>query len=704
MTAWTMLCAQETKQRKSMMKDSVMLQTVEVTGKSKTQRLREGALSVNAIDVSSIISSINSINGLVDRTAGVKIREEGGVGSDFDLSINGMSGNSVRYFLDGVPLDTKGTGVTLANLPVSMIDHIEIYKGVVPTWLNSDVLGGAVNIVTNRKQTNYLDVSYGLGSFHTHKADVNAQYVFKNGLTLRPMFGVNYSKNDYMMKGVEVWDESVRKYLPKDRRRFHDDYLSLFGQLEVGVTDKWWADEFFVYLSYSQVQKELQTGQVQTRVIGQAERESKAWSVGMRYQKRRFLLDKLSANFSLSHTWDHSITTDTAHRKYDWNGDYINSARNEINGRAFSRRHFKRPMTLLKTDFKYAFNEHHLLNLSYALNRTGNKRWDDVEADFQPANDVLAKHIIGLSYNQLFLDGRMSNTFFVKDYINYLSVEQTDIPTVTGSRETQGSNTKNSWGGGVGLKYEVFPQLSVKASYEHSVRLPLARELLGNGTTIYANLALKPESSDNLNLGLFGTMTFGDHTLYYEANGFLRFVDNYIQPQVSEKEGTLQYVNEPAVHIKGIEGELRYSWRQRLQFSGNISWQDARDRQRYKSDGKPSVTYNNHVPNRPWLFASAEAHYTFRNLLQKTDRLVLGADYQWVHWFFLSWEGYGLLSTKARIPEKHVVGANVTYSWKNDRYNVSLDCQNLFDKTIYDNYMLQKPGRSLFLKFRLLLR
>ena len=53
----------------------------------------------------------------------VEVREEGGVGSDFDLSINGLSGNSIRYFLDGMPLDTKGSGVSLANLPLSLI-HI----------------------------------------------------------------------------------------------------------------------------------------------------------------------------------------------------------------------------------------------------------------------------------------------------------------------------------------------------------------------------------------------------------------------------------------------------------------------------------------------------------------------------------------------------------------------------------------------------
>ena len=708
---WLSLClwafgafAQDNAKLHRQMKDSVTLDNVTVTGKSKTQRLREGALSVNAIDVNSIISSINSINGLVDRTAGVKIREEGGLGSDFDLSISGMSGNSVRYFIDGVPLDTKGTGMTLSNLPVSMIDHVEIYKGVVPTWLNSDVLGGAVNIVTNRKQKNYLDVSYGLGSYHTHKGDLNGQYILKNGLTLRPTLGISYSKNDYMMKDVEVWDEASRKYIETDRRRFHDDYFSLFGQLEVGVTDRSWADEFFVYLSYHKMNKDLQTGQVQTRVIGMAERESDAWSIGARYQKREFLLKKLSANLSFSHTWDHSITTDTARRQYDWNGDYIVSARNEINGRAFSKRHFKRPLTIAKADFKYTFNEHHLLNLSYALNRTGNNRWDDVEADFIPANDVLAKHIIGLSYNQVFWDGRMSNTFFLKDYINYLSVEQTDLSFITLSDEVAEKNTQNSMGGGVGTKLEIMPELAVKASYEHTVRLPLARELLGNGSTVYANLALKPEVSDNLNLGVFGTFRSGLHTWYYEAGGFLRFVDNYIQAQITEKEGTMQYTNEPAVHIKGLEAEVRYDWNKRLQVAGTFSWQDARNRQRYKTDGKPSAIFNNRVPNRPWLFASAEAHYTFQNMLQKTDRLMLGADYQWVHWFFLSWEGYGAADTKARIPEKHIVGANITYSWHHDRYSVSLDCQNLFDETVYDNYKLQKPGRMIFAKFRLLLQ
>ena len=136
--------------------------------------------------------------------------------------------------------------------------------------------------------------------------------------------------------------------------------------------------------------------------------------------------------------------------------------------------------------------------------------------------------------------------------------------------------------------------LSIKVSYEHSVRLPIARELLGNGTTIYANVALKPENSNNFNASLFGTWHPGNgHTFYYEMSGFFRKVDNYIQTSIAEKEGTMQYTNVPAVHVKGAEGEMRYDWQGRLQLATNVSYQDTRDQQKYKGDGKPSATYNN---------------------------------------------------------------------------------------------------------------
>jgi len=695
---------QDKKQNFTLQESAVTLSSVEVYGKTQTQKVKEGAFAVNALDIKPIVNSLNNLNDLVNRTTGIKVREEGGVGSDFDLSINGMSGNSIRYFLDGIPLDTKGSGVSLANLPVNIIDRIEIYKGVVPASLGTDALGGAINIITKQEKKNYLDVSYGIGSFHTHKADLNAQFVEpRTGLIIKPTFGVNYSKNDYMMRDVEVWDEDSRKYILTDRRRFHDDYFSLFGQMEIGFSNKSWADAFFVSASYSKVDKELQTGSVQSKVYGMAERNTDAWNVSARYKKDDFIIKSLQLNALISHTRDHSLTVDTAYRQYDWNGDYINSSRSEIMGRERLMRHYKRPLTIVRTNLGYRLNSHHSLNLNYLLNRMGNNRYDEADTDFEPTNDIVSKHVLGLSYNQSFFAERMENVFFIKNYINHLNIRQHDLPSITGSDAVKGSQTKNYWGYGIGSRFSIQSPFSIKFSYEHSVRLPFARELLGNGTTIYANVALKPESSDNINLGVFGTWHPADeHTIYYEANGFIRNVDDYIQAVVSPKEdGTMQYDNVPAVHIKGVEGEIQYNWRNRLQLSGNISYQDARDQKKYKTDGKPSATYNNRLPNRPWFFGSAEVNYTFHNLVVPQSKFRMGCSYQWVHWFYLSWEAYGAIESKARIPAQHICNATLTYSWRQDKYNVSVECINFLDKTVYDNYKLQKPGRALFAKFRL---
>lgn len=685
--------------------ETVALKDVEVYAKSKSQKLREGAFAVNALDVKPVVNSLSNLNELVNRTSGIKVRQEGGVGSDYDLSINGMSGNSVRYFIDGAPLETKGSEVSLANLPVNIIDHIEMYKGVVPAYLGSDALGGAINIVTKKEKKNYLDMSYGIGSFHTHKADLNAQIVFpKSGVIVRPTVGVNYSKNDYTMKGVEVWDESVRKYVPSNRKRFHDDYFSLLAQVEVGVTGKPWADDFFVTASYSKVDKELQTGSIQTKVYGMAERNGSAYNVSAQYRKKDFLLKGLQMHSMLSHTWDYSLTVDTAYRVYDWNGDYIESSRNEITGRERSLRHYKRPTTMFRSNWDYRFNPKHAVNLNYLVNRTGNDRYDEVDSSFEPSNDVVCKHILGLSYHQQLWQDKMENTFFVKDYVNHLNIRQTDLYWQTGSDKVKGESTGNYWGYGVGTRVSFWEPLALKASFEHSVRLPLARELLGNGSTIYANTALNPEKSDNVNLGVFGTWHPGaGHVLYYEVNGFMRFVDDYIQAVVAEKEGMMQYENVPAVHIKGLEGEVRYSWKQNLQCMANVSWQDARDQRKYKEDGKLSATYLNRVPNRPWLFGAAEVNYTFHDVCRKNSSLRLETSYQWVHWYYLTWEAYGAKESKAQIPAQHVVNAGVTYSLENGRYNLSVSCDNIFDRLVYDHYKLQKPGRSFFLKFRVFL-
>ena len=685
--------------------DTLQLSNATVTAKSREQRLREGAFAVGALNIRLQASTLQSLTQAIDRTAGIRIREEGGVGSEFDLSINGMSGNSIRYFLDGMPLDAKGTGMTLANLPVNIIDRVEIYKGVIPASFGSDALGGAVNIITSSRARNYLDFSYGIGSFHTHKADFNAQYTGKKtGLVFKPVLSANYSKNDYLMRDVKVRNKDRTAFVIKDLPRFHDDYLSLFGQLEAGVQDRSWTDAFFVSASVSKIDKDVQTGATQDHVIGMAERHTLSYNVAARYEKADFLTEGMRLHASVSQTWDHSQTVDTTYRRYYWDGSYIDGGYSEIRRRGKTLRHYQRPMTVARTNLSYRIADGHDLALNYLLTRAGNKQTDTWDKDFEPTDDVLAKHIISLSYDQSLLSGRLNNAFFVKDFVNHLKIGQNEMPSTTGADKVKGSDTQNYVGYGAGSRYLLFEELAVKGSYEHSIRLPISRELLGNGSTIYANVALKPEISENFNLGLFGTFDLGGgHTISYETNGFVRLVDNYIRATVMETESMMQYVNVDAVHIKGVDGEIRYDWAGKLHIAANASYDDSRDMRKYTQSGDLSVTYRNRTPNRPWAYANTEVSYTFSNVVLTGSRLRLTADYQWVHWFYLTWEAFGSASTKSKVPTQHLTKASLLYSWHEGRYNVSLECTNLLNALAFDNYRLQKPGRAFFLKFRLFL-
>ena len=329
----------------------------------------------------------------------------------------------------------------------------------------------------------------------------------------------------------------------------------------------------------------------------------------------------------------------------------------------------------------------------------------DVPFSFEPTNDRLTKHIIGLSYNQLLFQERMQNVFFLKEYINHTNIEQEDHAWITNADDVPKISTKTYTGYGLGTRYRFLEELSLKASFEHTARLPLSREMLGNGTTVYANLALKPENSDNYNIGFFGNIRFGKyHLLNYEIGGFYRHIKDYIHAVLSESEGMIQYDNVAGVNMKGFETELRYSYSDWLQLTTNISYQDARDQNKFKKDGKPSITYNNKVPNRPWLFSNSELTLTKHNITGDGTRLRFSYLYQYVHWFFLTWEGYGSLSTKSRIPTQNLHSATLTYSWQHQRYNLSLECNNIFDTMAFDNFKLQKPGRNILCKFRLFIQ
>ncbi len=683
--------------------ENIKLESIEIQAKSKSQQMRETVFAINALDVKSLSAAQTNLAEIVGRSTGINMRREGGMGSNFDLSINGLSGNAIRYFVDGLPMESMGSATNLSNIPLNLIDRVEIYKGVVPIHLGTDALGGAINIITKKQMSNYLDLSYGYGSYNTHQCDVNAQYQLgRHAIVIRPSIAINHSDNDYTMHNIEVWNQQSQEYQRHSVRRFHDAYDSGMARLEVGVTERWWTDDFFVSGIVMHADKELQTGSTQSVVYGQATRENESEGLSITYRKKNFIFNNLSTDLAISHTWDHKTVVDTFYRQYRWDGSYINSSRNEINGRGKSIRHTRRPLTMVNSTIGYRLVENSTITLNYSLNSMHNKLADDIDAEFVPSDDRFDKQIVGVSLSGELVNNRLNYLLFAKNYTSYLNVKQQEMYWITGSDKLSARTTTN-WGGGSGLRYKFSNGLAIKASFEKSVRLPLPNEVLGNSTTIYPNYQIKPESSRNINIGLTGNLKWpAKHRLSYEANGFFRRVEDYIRLQISESEGMSQYQNVNSVFIRGVESEIHFHAGNSLEIMANMSYLYEVNKTRFQNNGKPEITYNNKMPNRPWLYANGGVSYRLYNIFGIPDsRLSLGYDMRYVHWFYLTWEGYGALNAKSTIPTQWISNARISYSWCTDRYTLSVSCDNLFDQIAYDKYKLQKPGREFGVKFRM---
>jgi len=690
-------------------KDLQQLHDVAINGKSKVQAIKESEFAVNSIDTKKFANTTADLNQILNRSTGIRIREQGGLGSDFKFSINGLSGKQVKFFIDGIPMEVMGSAMTLNNVPVNLAERLEVYKGVVPVQLGADAMGGAVNVVTNQKVNNYLDVSHSYGSFNTNRSALTGQFTDKKtGFIVKASGFLNSSDNNYKMKGVEILEGGTREgdqitdlnganFVMTDVNRFHDHYRSAMGQVEAGVVNKKWADVLFAGFGYNEGNQDLQTGFDQNIVYGQVNRRSKAVNGSLRYKKNNLFTDGLNLSVFAARSKDTYTTTDTLFRQYYWDGSWTTKGYTEMGNTIPVVSKIIRPRTYAMANLSYVINEQHSLNLNYTRDHLKNENYNQLLTDHDDMPGLMNKQIVGLAYQQDLLDKKLVNTFFGKYYS--LDLERTKYINNT---NTLVDTTFSNYGYGMASRYKILPDLGIKASYEHAYRLQEAEEMFGDGLNLQANPDLKPERSNNINLGAYYSLTLGKHNFFIEASGFYRNAYDFIFPVPDQRSKLLKNENKSNVRITGVESELRYGYNNLLAVNVNVTYQNAVNTTKFVQEGSVNyeATYLNKIPNQPWLFGNADFSIGKSNILGKDTRLQFNWFTQYVNWFYLTWEAYGNASGKSEIPTQFVHNAALSYSLKNGRYNIAAECRNLTDNLAYDNFRLQKPGRSFSIKLR----
>ncbi|TKC06012.1 TonB-dependent receptor [Pedobacter frigoris] len=679
------------------------METVTVLGRTKAQEVNRQAFNVTAIDATKLYNTTLDISSALDRVAGVRVRESGGVGSNFNLSLNGFSGRHVRFFIDGIPMDNMGSSFQINNIPINVAERVEVYKGVVPMWLGSDALGGAVNIVTGDKHRNYLDASYSYGSFNTHRSVINTAVTSKSGLTLQLSAFQNYSDNNYKIQIEQLLQNNMAADKKSATvRRFHDVYHNETLIANVGIVGKSWADNLLLGVTLGQNYKEMQNAATPIAVYGQLHRRGNIVMPSLKYKKVDLIpgLDvTLNANYNLGY----ETTIDTAKADYDWDGirDGKPSMGENENGQ---HRNYWNNNGLATAMVSYKLGKNHGLAINNVFSTFDRKQKDLLFPDLDAKNTPkkMDKNVLGLGYSYN-VDNKWSLNIFGKHIL---------LRSVVNGENNKESNYKIGYG--TALAYYVKPDLQIRGSYELANRIPEANEVFGNLENFQGNPSLKPEKSNNLNLGIiYGFKINEINRFSITANAIYRNASDYIYTHIVGGTGPRREwstsSNRQGVRTTGFDGEIRYSYKNWLSAGGTITYQKTKNLQKHDWDpntGKYSEAiswaYLDQMPNIPYFFGNADVSASFKNAFGKGNNLTVGYNMLFVDRFWLDWPSFGNPTEEDKystaVQLTHDV--NFVYSMKNGKYNISLEARNIADKPVFDNFALQKPGRGFYLNFR----
>ncbi|WP_321290612.1 carboxypeptidase-like regulatory domain-containing protein [uncultured Sunxiuqinia sp.] len=668
---------------------------VKVTGKTKAREIREKAMPVSVISVQQLQGTVNSIQDVLTKTVGVTIRSSGGVGSASRLSVRGLEGKRIGFFIEETPLNDQSDFIDLNDIPIDMIERIEIYKGVVPAKFGGSSMGGAVNIVLKEYPDRYGDFSYTLESFNTHKIQTILKRNHKEkGIVFGVGGGYTYADNDYTMESPHIKGLKIK--------RNHDKFKKILigGAFEA---TKWWFDEVEFEPVFLDTYREIQGIETDIR---EALIKSRAYILANSLQKTDFFAAGLDLDMSTAIAYTQYGLTDTAKVWYDWYGNSYPTTSpygGELGTRYASDSDNKKFTLMNKLNLEYLINEQHSINFNSFFNLANGNPENELRELSLGRKTVfdskMRSWVGGVTYDFRTRDDKFLNSFTTRYYLYTMYTKNSNIYGIGEIEDI--SLSQSDIGISNALRYRFRSDLLGKFSAGYDVRIPSETELLGDGYSITAAEDLLPERNTNINLGLlYDRMGKGTNNLQLEIGMYYMYLENMIR----FTKGFLgaQYQNFGEMRTLGIEAEAKADIVPWLYGYANVTFQDLRDARKYKENSTVvNPTKDKRMPNIPYFLANAGLEFHKANLFGGNGQNTrIFSDVSFIEEYYYDFEV--TTNAKRRIPRSLSVDVGFEHSFLFQRLFVSGKVKNLTDERVLSEFNRPLPGRSFGIKLRYL--
>ena len=672
-----------------------ILSDVIVLGKSKAQRHREVPSAITIIDSQELKYKTATLNEILDNAAGIKVAQQGGLGNASRIIIQGLDGKRIGIFINGMPMGNSDE-FQLSSIPIDMVDEVEIYKGIIPAWLGGDGLGGAVNIRLKDFKKNHLEMAFEAASYNTYIGSLQLKhYLGKTSTALHAGATMNYAKNNYSFSSPFELGRIIH--------RDHDAYTH--GGFNVGISSQqWWFDQFDLTLSADYYRKEIQGGLMNVQNnIQHAFTRTRSASTSLSLEKS-FLKGKLTAQFHSIVGFSLVNQVDTSHYCYDFIGNRFpsGSGRGEI-GAVPNDSHDRHTTVreLLNLTYKIGNNQLVTWTTNY---RYGCKMPKDELADSYsrlPTSGYpsrLHSIVSGLTHELKLYGGKFTNELGIKLFNHHSEVLPFAEAIMLQDKLKASTNHSTMAGWSEAMALHLLPNnaLTLKASVQSTVRMPIAEELFGDGVLLLPSEKLRPERSFNINAGaiwLINAMRYpqvriGINTFYMSAKDMIKLMYSSMN---------MAYDNIGKVRVMGIDMEMESKLNRWLDLQGNITWQDARDMRKEAVGGGENFHYRYRIPNMPYLFGSVGVRLHKDGLLSKSSSSAFASTFGFTKAFSYNWEASK--HNTMLIPARYCWDVAVHHSF-NKRCQLSFEIRNILNRENWAEFRYPMERRTFHLKMK----
>ena len=672
-----------------------ILSDVIVLGKSKAQRHREVPSAITIIDSQELKYKTATLNEILDNAAGIKVAQQGGLGNASRIIIQGMDGKRICIFINGMPMGNSDE-FQFSSIPIDMVDEVEIYKGIIPAWLGGDGLGGAVNIRLKDFKKNHLEMAFEAASYNTYIGSLQLKhYLGKTSTALHAGATMNYAKNNYSFSSPFELGRIIH--------RDHDAYTH--GGFNVGISSKqWWFDQFDLTLSADYYRKEIQGGLMNVQNnIQHAFTRTRSASTSLSLEKS-FLKGRLTAQFHSIVGFSLVNQVDTSHYCYDFIGNRFpsGSGRGEI-GAVPNDSHDRHTTVreLLNLTYKIGNNQLVTWTTNY---RYGCKMPKDELADSYsrlPTSGYpsrLHSIVSGLTHELKLYGGKFTNELGIKLFNHHSEVLPFAEAIMLQDKLKASTNHSTMAGWSEAMALHLLPNnaLTLKASVQSTVRMPIAEELFGDGVLLLPSEKLRPERSFNINAGAiwiinamrYPQVRIGINSFYMSAKDMIKLMYSSMN---------MAYDNIGKVRVMGIDMEMESKLNRWLDLQGNITWQDARDMRKEAVGGGENFHYRYRIPNMPYLFGNVGVRLHKDGLLSKSSSSAFASTFAFTKAFSYNWEASK--HNTMLIPARYCWDVAVHHSF-NKRCQLSFEIRNILNRENWAEFRYPMERRTFHLKMK----